>query len=50
MGNKVSSSHVEKGEYVNEGLAPTNYHAQEFLSDVVPQGTLRVDELAKLLA
>ena len=50
VGNKVSSSRVEKGEYANGGLAQTNYHAQEFLSDVVPQGTLRVDELAKLLA
>jgi len=50
VGNKVSSSRVEKGEYANGGLAQTNYHAQEFLSDVVPQGILRVDELAKLLA
>ncbi|RLN25421.1 CRS2-associated factor 1, chloroplastic [Panicum miliaceum] len=50
VGNKVSSGHVEKREYANAGLAQTNYHAQEFLSDVVPQGTLRVDKLAKLLA
>lgn len=49
--NKLSSSHVEKKCINNGGLAmQTNDHAQKFLSDVVPQGTLRVDELAKLLA
>jgi hypothetical protein len=49
--NKLSSSHVEKKDNANGGLAmQTNGRAQEFLSDVVPQGTLRVDELAKLLA
>ena len=60
--NKLSSSHVEKKCIANGGSAmQTNDHAQEFLSDVVPQGffqkknvvpqgTLRVDELAKLLA
>ncbi|XP_062212168.1 CRS2-associated factor 1, chloroplastic-like [Phragmites australis] len=48
--NKVSS-HVEMKDNANGRLAmQTNDHAQEFLSDVVPQGTLRVDELAKLLA
>ncbi|XP_066331060.1 CRS2-associated factor 1, chloroplastic isoform X2 [Miscanthus floridulus] len=48
--NKLSSSHVEKKCIANGGSAmQTNDHAQEFLSDV-PQGTLRVDELAKLLA
>ncbi|KAF8728838.1 hypothetical protein HU200_018124 [Digitaria exilis] len=49
--NKLSSSHVEEKDNSNEGLAiQRNSHAQKFLSDVVPQGTLRVDELAKLLA
>ncbi|CAL4939673.1 unnamed protein product [Urochloa decumbens] len=49
--NKLSSSHVEKKDNASGRLAmQTNGHAQEFLSDVVPQGTLRVDELAKLLA
>lgn len=49
--NKLPSSHVEKKCIANGGSATqTNDHAQEFLSDVVPQGTLRVDELAKLLA
>lgn len=49
--NKLSSSHVEKKSNANGGSAmQTNDHAQEFLSDVIPQGTLRVDELAKLLA
>ncbi|CAL4914641.1 unnamed protein product [Urochloa decumbens] len=49
--NKVFSSHVEKKDNAKGGLAmQKNGHAQEFLSDVVPQGTLRVDELAKLLA
>ncbi|CAD6220099.1 unnamed protein product [Miscanthus lutarioriparius] len=49
--NKLSSSHVEKKCIANGGSAmQTNDHAQEFLSDVVPQGALRVDELAKLLA
>ncbi|KAL6898072.1 hypothetical protein ACP4OV_006668 [Aristida adscensionis] len=48
--NKVSIR-VEKRENVNGGLVvQANDHTQEFLSDVVPQGTLRVDELAKLLA
>lgn len=49
--NKLSSIHVENKGIADGGLAmQTNDHAQEFLSDVVPQGTLRVDELAKLLA
>nr|XP_034573429.1 CRS2-associated factor 1, chloroplastic-like [Setaria viridis] len=49
--NKLSSSHIEKKDNANGCLAMrTNGRAQEFLSDVVPQGTLRVDELAKLLA
>ncbi|PUZ56418.1 hypothetical protein GQ55_5G298800 [Panicum hallii var. hallii] len=49
--NKLSSSHVENKDNANGGLAvQKNGHEQEFLSDVVPQGTLRVDELAKLLA
>ncbi|KAJ1282408.1 hypothetical protein BS78_03G049700 [Paspalum vaginatum] len=49
--NKAPSSHVENKDNANGGLAMrTNDRAQEFLSDVVPQGTLRVDELAKLLA
>jgi hypothetical protein len=44
-------SNVEKKDDVNRGLiTQRNELAQEFLSDVVPQGTLRVDELAKLLA
>ncbi|KAK3164339.1 hypothetical protein QOZ80_1AG0016230 [Eleusine coracana subsp. coracana] len=48
--NKISTD-VEKKENGSGGLAiHTNDHAEEFLSDVVPQGTLRVDELAKLLA
>ncbi|KAL6621309.1 hypothetical protein ACP70R_033741 [Stipagrostis hirtigluma subsp. patula] len=43
------SSLVEKRYNANGGLAlQANGHSQEF--DVVPQGTLRVDELAKLLA
>lgn len=46
-----ASSHVKKTDSVNTGLGlQRNDHAQEFLSDVVPQGTLRVEELAKLLA
>jgi hypothetical protein len=50
VGKKVSG-HVEKKENGNGGLAiQTNDHTQEFLSEVVPQGTLRVDELAKLLS
>ncbi|CAN6284552.1 unnamed protein product [Urochloa humidicola] len=49
--NKSSSSHVEKKDNANGGLAmQTNGRAQEYISAVVPQGTLRVDELAKLLA
>uniref|UniRef100_A0ACD5Z0Y3 Uncharacterized protein n=1 Tax=Avena sativa TaxID=4498 RepID=A0ACD5Z0Y3_AVESA len=48
--NEVPSN-VEKKDDVNRGLRKQrNDLAQEFLSDVVPQGTLRVDELAKLLA
>ncbi|KAF0919768.1 hypothetical protein E2562_031465 [Oryza meyeriana var. granulata] len=48
--NKVSD-HVKKKDNVTGGLEmQRNDHTQEFLSDVVPQGTLRVDELAKLLA
>uniref|UniRef100_A0A0D9Y945 CRM domain-containing protein n=1 Tax=Oryza glumipatula TaxID=40148 RepID=A0A0D9Y945_9ORYZ len=45
------SDHVKKKEIVMGGSRmQRNDHAREFLSDVVPQGTLRVDELAKLLA
>jgi hypothetical protein len=48
--NKLSG-HVEKKDNGNRGLTiQTNDHVQEFLSDEVPQGTLRVDGLAKLLA
>nr|CAB3495776.1 unnamed protein product [Digitaria exilis] len=47
--NKLSSSDVEEKDSSNEAIQ-RNSHAQKFLSDVVPQGTLRVDELAKLLA
>jgi hypothetical protein len=48
---KKVSGHVEKKENGNGGLAiQTNDHAQEFLSEVVPHSTLRVDELAKLLS
>ena len=47
--NEVPSN-VEKKDDVDRGLRKQrNDPAQEFLSDVVPQGTLRVDELAKLL-
>ncbi|KAG8051892.1 hypothetical protein GUJ93_ZPchr0001g31128 [Zizania palustris] len=52
VGSKVSN-HVKKKDGVIRGSGmQRNDHdqAQEFLSDVVPQGTLRVDELAKLLA
>jgi hypothetical protein len=44
------SSSVENKFIVNGGSAMQTDHGQEFLSDVVHQGTLRVDELAKLLA
>ncbi|KAK3160815.1 hypothetical protein QOZ80_1BG0065100 [Eleusine coracana subsp. coracana] len=48
--NKISID-VDKKENGTGGLAiHTNDLAEEFLSDVVPQGTLRMDELAKLLA
>ncbi|XP_051213998.1 CRS2-associated factor 1, chloroplastic [Lolium perenne] len=48
---KQVPNNVEKKDDVNRGLIKQrNDLAQEFLSDVVPQGTLRVDELAKLLA
>ncbi|KAG8044706.1 hypothetical protein GUJ93_ZPchr0075g2725 [Zizania palustris] len=52
VGSEVSN-HVKKKDGVIRGSGmQRNDHdqAQEFLSDVVPQGTLRVDELAKLLA
>lgn len=48
--NEVPCNVVKKDD-VNKGLGKqSSYHAKEFLSDVVPQGTLRVDELAKLLS
>uniref|UniRef100_A0A0D9V1B9 CRM domain-containing protein n=1 Tax=Leersia perrieri TaxID=77586 RepID=A0A0D9V1B9_9ORYZ len=47
---KKASDHLKKKDNVMEGSGiQRDDHAQEFLSDV-PQGTLRVDELAKLLA
>lgn len=51
IANKMLSSPVENKFIVNGGSAmQTIDHGQECLSGVVHQGTLRVDELAKLLA
>ncbi|XP_006644195.2 CRS2-associated factor 1, chloroplastic-like [Oryza brachyantha] len=48
--NKVSDHVRKKDNVMGASGMHRNDHAHEFLSDVVPQGTLRVDELAKLLA
>ncbi|CAM0907112.1 unnamed protein product [Alopecurus aequalis] len=48
--NDVPSNVEKKDDDVDRGLRKQRSDpAQDFLSDVVPQGTLRVDELAKLL-
>lgn len=48
--NEVPSNVLEKDDVNRGSRKQRNDLAPEFLSDVVPQGTLRVDELAKLLA